>query len=103
MMGATGCNGSSWGSLSRRITSASFDSALNLHCGSMSVLVESPSHAFSAGKRNGEPFVHTPDHLLDAQLICHQEAMKLVAETGGRSRWTPGPNSKWKARPPATR
>jgi hypothetical protein len=76
------------------------DSALNLHCGSLSVLVESPSHSFSTAKRKGQPFLHTPDHLLDAQLICHQEAMGFLAETGGRWRWTPSPNSKWKARAP---
>ena len=64
------------------------DSALNMHCGSLSVLVESPSHAFSTAKRNGHPFLHTPDHLLDAQLLCHQEAMRFLAETGGRVRWT---------------
>ena len=79
------------------------DSALNLHCGSLSVLVESPSHAFSKAKRKGQPFLHTPDHLLDAPLICHQEAMGFLAETGGRWRWTPSPKSKWKARAPAGR
>jgi hypothetical protein len=52
------------------------------------VLVESPSHAFSGAKRKGEPFFHTPDNLLDAQLICHQEAMRFLVETGGRVRWT---------------
>jgi hypothetical protein len=47
--------------------------------------------------------MHTPDHLLDAQLICHQEAMGFLAETGGRWRWTPSPKSKWKVRAPVTR
>jgi hypothetical protein len=79
------------------------DSALNLHCGSLSVLVESPSHAFSAARRKGQPFLHTPDHLLDAQLICHQEAMGFLAETGGRWRWTADPKSRWKPRSPAGR
>ena len=64
------------------------DSALNMHCGSLSVLVESPSHAFSTAKRNGQLFQHTPENLLDAQLLCHQEAMRFLAETGGRVRWT---------------
>ena len=86
-----------------RMSVFNLDSALNLHCGSLSVLVESPSHAFSKAKRKGQPFVHTPDHLLDAQLICHQEAMGFLADTGGRWRWTPNPKSKWKARPPAVR
>ena len=74
------------------------DSALNLHCGSLSLVVESPSHTFSTRKRTGELFFHTPDHLLDAQLTCHQEAMGLLAETGGRARWTPNPKSKWQPR-----
>jgi hypothetical protein len=65
------------------------DTALNLHCGALSVVIESPSHAASTGKRHGKPFVFTPHHLLDAQLLCHQEAMKFLAEKGGRSRWAP--------------
>ena len=72
-----------------RLSVFNLDSALNLHCGSLSVLVESPSHAYSVAKRNGQPFFHTPENLLDAQLICHQEALKFLAETGGRARWTP--------------
>jgi hypothetical protein len=82
----------------QRTSVFNLDSALNLHCGSLSVLVESPSHAFSKARRKGQPSVHTPDHLLDAQLLCHQEAMGYLAETGGRWRWTPNPKSKWKAR-----
>ena len=65
------------------------DSALNLHCGALSVLVESPSHTFSTAKRKGRPFLHTPDQLLDAQLICHQEAMGFLGETGGRGAGRP--------------
>jgi hypothetical protein len=64
------------------------DTALNLHCGAMSVVVESPAHDFSTAVRDGQPFLHTPDLLLDAQLTTHQEAMKFLAETGGRARWT---------------
>ena len=71
-----------------RLSTFNLDSALNLHCGAMSVLVESPAHDFSTAERNGKPFVHTPEDLLDAQLIAHQEAMKFLAETGGRARWT---------------
>jgi hypothetical protein len=77
----------------QRLSVFNLDSALNMHCGSCSVLVESPSHAFTTAKRNGKQFIHTPDHLLDAQLICHQEAMKLLADTGGRVRWTNTPKS----------
>lgn len=71
-----------------RLSVFNLDTALNLHCGAMSVLIESPAHNFSTSKRNGQLFVHTPGQLLDAQLICHQEAMRFLAETGGRVRWT---------------
>lgn len=66
------------------------DAALNLHCGALSVVVESPSHSFSGKTRDGKVAFHTPERLLDAQLFCHTEAMRFLAETGGRSRWTPG-------------
>jgi len=72
-----------------RLSGPNLDTALNLHCGALAVLVESPSHNHSSAKKDGQPFFHTPENLLDAQLICHQEAMKYLAETGGRSRWTP--------------
>lgn len=65
------------------------DTALNLNSGSLSLLVESPSHAASPAVRYGKPFVHTPDDILNAQLICHQEAMKFLVETGPRARWAP--------------
>jgi hypothetical protein len=64
------------------------DTALNLNCGALSVVIESPSHAASTAQRDGKPFPFKPDDLLDAQLICHQEAMKFLVDTGGRSRWT---------------
>jgi len=67
------------------------DGALNLHCGALSVVVESPSHGFSGTNDKGEAALMTPDMLIDAQLICHQEAMRFLAESGGRSVWTPGP------------
>ena len=66
------------------------DAALNLHCGALSVVVESPSHVYDWKTPDGKVAVHTPDMLLDAQLFCHQEAMRFLAETGGRSKWTPG-------------
>ncbi len=62
------------------------DTALNLHCGALSVVIESPSHAASTAKRNGKPFIFTPDLLLDAQLLCHQEAMKFLFDEGARNR-----------------
>ena len=66
------------------------DGALNLHCGALSVVVESPSHGFSGKNDTGKAVLQTPDMLLDAQLVCHQEAMRFLVETGGRSVWTPG-------------
>ncbi|MGC9332474.1 MAG: M14 family zinc carboxypeptidase [Bacteroidales bacterium] len=68
------------------------DGALNMHCGALSVVVESPSHGFSGKDSEGKIAFHTPDMLLDAQLICHQEAMRFLSESGGRSKWTPSPN-----------
>lgn len=70
------------------------DAALNLHCGALSVVIESPCHGFSGTNRTGEIVLQTPEMILDAQLVCHQEAMKFLAETGGRSCWTPGRRSK---------
>jgi hypothetical protein len=72
-----------------RLSVFNLDSALNMHCGVLPILVESPSHNFSTSKkRNGERFVHSPEDLLKAQLTCYQESMKLLVETGGRVRWT---------------
>jgi hypothetical protein len=66
------------------------DGALNWHCGALSVVVESPSHSFSGNRETQKRNIESPDNLLDAQLICHQQAMKFLAETGGRSKWLPG-------------
>ncbi|MCW5966569.1 MAG: hypothetical protein KIT83_21200 [Bryobacterales bacterium] len=64
------------------------DTALNLHCGALSVTVESPAFDFNEGKRNGQPFFHSPENLLDAQMLTHQEALRYLADTGGRVAWT---------------
>jgi hypothetical protein len=72
----------------QRLSAYNLDTALNLHSGALAVLIESPSHGFSTGKRDGKLFVHKPDDLVNAQLICHQESMKFLVETGGRWRWT---------------
>lgn len=74
-----------------RLSVFNLDSALNMHCGALPVLVESPSHNFSTAKKDDKPYFHTPENLLDAQLVCHREAMQFLAETGGRSRWTARP------------
>jgi len=66
------------------------DGALNWHCGALSVVVESPSHAFSSNNTTHKAKIESPDNLLNAQLICHQQAMKFLAKTGGRSKWLPG-------------
>jgi hypothetical protein len=68
------------------------DGALNFHCGALSVVVESPSHAFSGKNGAGKAVIMTPEMLLDAQLICHREAMTFLVKSGGRSSWTPGRN-----------
>lgn len=78
------------GDPSRASTGAyNLDGALNWHCGALSVVVESASHSFSATRKTQEKNIESPDNLLDAQLICHQQAMKFLAETGGRSKWLP--------------
>jgi hypothetical protein len=66
------------------------DGALNFHCGALSVVVESPSHSFDGLNEERKPACQSPDMLLDAQLTCHQQAMRFLAETGGRSKWLPG-------------
>ncbi|HUX97274.1 MAG TPA: M14 family zinc carboxypeptidase [Bacteroidales bacterium] len=79
------------GNSSRTGTSTyNLDGALNFHCGALSVVVESPSHSFSGIRITQERKIESPDNLLDAQLTCHQQAMKFLAETGGRSKWLPG-------------
>ena len=70
------------------VSDYNLDTALNLHCGALCVTVESPSHGFDR-KTSGGVAAHTPDNLLDAQLLCHQEAMRFLIDTGGRSKWTP--------------
>ncbi len=64
------------------------DSVLNLHCGALAVLIEAPSHAFSGTDRDGTCVERDPDNVLNAQLLCHSEAMRFLAERGGRCRWS---------------
>ena len=71
-----------------KLSTFNLSTALNLNSGALAVLIESPSHAASVAVRNGKPFSHTPADILDAQLTCHQESMRFLAETGGRARWT---------------
>ncbi len=62
------------------------DAALNMHCGALSVVFESPSHAFSNKMKS---VVLNPNQLLDGQLLLHIESMKFLSETGGFSKWVP--------------
>jgi Zinc carboxypeptidase len=72
--------------------SFNLDGALNLHCGALSVVVESPSHGFSTINGDGITVTMTPEMILKAQLICQQEAIRFLVESGGRSVWTPSRN-----------
>lgn len=63
------------------------DSALNLHCGGLPILIEAPGHGFSGVNREGEVVRHTPDQLVDAQLVAWEAAMTFLADRGGRSAW----------------
>ena len=65
------------------------DSALNLHCGALTTVVESPCPGYAAKSRDGSLAPHTPQDILKAQLICHQECMRYLGETGGRVQWAP--------------
>jgi hypothetical protein len=72
-----------------RMSPYNLDTALNLHCGALSVVVESPTHGATHAKRGDQLRPFTPDELVDAQLLIHLESMKCLGETGGRDRWTP--------------
>lgn len=65
------------------------DSALNLHCGALTTIVESPCPGYAAKSRDGSLAPHTPQDILTAQLICHQECMGYLAEAGERMKWAP--------------
>ena len=58
------------------------ETALNLNCGVLATMIESPDHSFSKD--------YAAEDILTAQLTSHQEALRFLAETGGRYRWTPG-------------
>ena len=71
----------------QKMSPYNLDSALNLHCGALTILIEAPCHSFSGKDRAGNPVVQTPEDILDAQLICHRESMRFLLETGGTWRW----------------
>ena len=56
------------------------DTALNLHCGALPALIESPAHDFSGRDRSGASVLQTPDSILDGQLTCHLAVMRFLAE-----------------------
>lgn len=63
------------------------DTAINLHAGTLSVLVESPSHSWAGRRRDGTPALTDPILVLDAHLVLFQSAFDYLAETGGLSSW----------------
>ncbi|OAM90506.1 M14 family zinc carboxypeptidase [Termitidicoccus mucosus] len=65
------------------------DAALNMHCGVLSVVIESPSHSFAGRNRQGEVVPHSADMLLDAQLVAYQSGLGFLADNGGRAKWAP--------------
>jgi len=70
--------------------SYNLDTALDFHCGALSVVIESPSHGYSGKNRHGDVVRQSADRLLDAQLIFQEEAMKYLVDAGGRARWAAG-------------
>ncbi|MBY5959194.1 hypothetical protein KUV50_13660 [Membranicola marinus] len=71
------------------------DGALSFHCGALSAVIESPNHGFASVRdEHGDMIIMTPDMLLDAQLIGYRESLQFLRDTGGRSQWTPGKNSR---------
>ncbi len=71
----------------QKLSTFNLDSALNMHSGALTILIEAPCHSFSGTDRAGNLVVQTPDRILDAQLICHMESMRFLLETGGTWRW----------------
>jgi predicted deacylase len=66
------------------------DTALDFHCGALSVVVESPSHGYAGKNQHGGEDRRSADELLDAELVVQQEAMKYLVTAGGRARWAGG-------------
>lgn len=61
--------------------------ALNLNCGALCSVLESPCPGYSAEDRSGARAYYSEEDILKTQLICHQEHMGYLADTGGRVRW----------------
>ena len=65
------------------------DTALNLHSGALVVTYEVPFHSATTARRDDKPVIFSATDLLRSELLCHQEAMRFLAERGGRYRWGP--------------
>lgn len=62
--------------------------ALNLNCGALCSVIESPCPGYAAKGRSGGRAYFPEDDILRSQLIFHQEHMGYLAETGGRVIWS---------------
>jgi hypothetical protein len=72
------------------LSTYNLDTALSLHCGALSTVIESPAHSHTSAKVDGKPRPFSADELVTAQLLIHVESMKYLAESGGRVLWTGG-------------
>ena len=73
----------------------SLDTILNLHTGTLSVIVESPSHSFNGTRRDGTPAPTDPLLLLDAHLVLFTSTFDYLTDTGGLAAWaTAGKSAK---------
>jgi len=72
------------------LSTYNLDTALSLHCGALSTVVESPAHSHTSAKVDGKPRPFSADELVTAQLLIHAESMQYLAESGGRVQWTGG-------------
>jgi hypothetical protein len=77
-------------SRSPEVSPYNLDTALSLHCGALSVVVESPSHGFTSAMTGNALRPFSPDELVDCQLFIHSEAQRFLGETGSRTNWASG-------------
>ena len=70
-----------------KIKEYNLSTALNLHTGALSIVIESPSHGFSGTNLQGHIVTHTPEMLVDAQIIAHLESLNFLIKNRGRGKW----------------
>lgn len=70
------------------------DTAINLHAGTLSALVESPSHSRAGRRRDGTPAPTDTILLLDAHLVLVRATFDYLADTGGLVAWATGKDAK---------